>query len=107
MPGLDPEPVERIRGRHADRRGAAGAQPRDARDRLPQHDVAARDRAVWAAQAERQQKLIQLKRAGEVKELPPIYQYEMPSPCLRDSFPSDQPPASLLGFEGAIWPFED
>jgi len=63
--------------------------------------------AVWAAQAERQQKLIQLKRAGEVKELPPIYQYEMPSPCLRDSFPSDQPPASLLGFEGAIWPFED
>jgi len=62
--------------------------------------------SVWVAQSARQQQMIRLKREGRVVPVPPIYQYEKPSPCLRDSFPSDQPPASLLSFEGAIWPFD-
>ena len=62
--------------------------------------------SVWAAQTARQQQMIRYKREGKVVEVPPIYQYEKISACLRDSFHPDEPPISLLSFEGAIWPFE-
>src|SRR5262245_46667690 len=62
--------------------------------------------SVWAAQTARQQQLISYKREGKVIELSPIYQYEKIAPCFRDSFHPNEPPVSLLSFEGAVWPFE-
>lgn len=62
--------------------------------------------SVLEAQTARQKQLIRYKREGKVVELPQIYQYEKIAPCFRDSFHPNEPPVSLLSFEGAVWPFE-